>query len=161
MADRVKESVFGILGPPPDGLRVLDLFAGTGALALESLSRGAHDAVLVERDVAASKVALANAAHSGFADRVRLLRADVVRVIARLANQGERFGWIFVDPPYATRDLADTLARLAETRPFQPEPVVIAHHMWRNAPADAYGDLRLVDSRRYGQAVIRFYRVIV
>jgi 16S rRNA (guanine966-N2)-methyltransferase len=101
--DRVKESVFSALGPDRlAGARVLDLYAGTGALALEALSRGAARAVLVERDAEAGRAIVANLERTGMADRGRLRRGDVRAVLAGPASEG--FDLVFLDPPY---DLAD------------------------------------------------------
>jgi 16S rRNA (guanine966-N2)-methyltransferase len=112
--DRVKESVFSALGPDRlVGARVLDLYAGTGALAIEALSRGAARAVLVERDAAAARAIAANLESTGLAGRALLRRADVRAVVS--APAVEAFDLIFLDPPYDLREpeLAAVLERLA------------------------------------------------
>lgn len=97
-SDRVKESLFSILGARVRGRRVLDLFAGTGSLGLEALSRGAARAVLVDR--ATEAVLRDNAAHTRLAGAARVVRADVFRALARLSAEGETFDLVFCDPPY-------------------------------------------------------------
>src|SRR4051812_28311593 len=100
-ADRVRETLFNVLGQAFDGERVLDLYAGTGALAFEALSRGASHAVLVDPDRAAVKLCEANAATLGFADRVEILSLKADRAVDRLCKAERTFELIFADPPYA------------------------------------------------------------
>ena len=97
-ADRVKESVFNILGSMVQDRRVLDLFAGTGNLGLEALSRGAAAAVFADRTTA--DLIRENARRTRLEDRVQVLSGDVFAILRRLEAQGERFSLIFCDPPY-------------------------------------------------------------
>lgn len=103
-ADRVKESVFSALGTRVGSARVLDLYAGTGALAVEALSRGAALAVVVERDREALAAIAANLEATGMATRVQVVRGDVTTVLAGPPPAGGPFDLILADPPY---DLAD------------------------------------------------------
>lgn len=105
-ADRVRQSLFDVLGQRCDGLSVLDLYAGTGALALEALSRGAGRATLVEQDRKACAVIEANVEALRYADRCTLLRDDVGRALSRLRGP---FDLVFSDPPYALRAAQDVL----------------------------------------------------
>lgn len=159
-ADRVRESVFDILGPiaASSGPRVLDLFAGTGALGLEAVSRGASFAVLVERAPVCAELCRANALRARLADRVSVREADVKVVLVALERAGERFDWIFCDPPYATGDLDATLRRLGRGTLLAPDGLVIAEHSPRSRPADAHGALTLRDRRRWGDSEVSFYR---
>ena len=146
-ADRVRQSLFDALGQRMDGLRVLDLYAGTGALALEALSRGAAAAVLVESDERASAVILRNAESLGYADRCRVLRSGVPEALPRL--RGERFDLVFSDPPYALRAAQATLdALLASSLLSQGARVVLETD--RREPLPAAPPLVLSDERRYG-----------
>lgn len=97
-ADRVKEALFSSLGAAIPGARVLDLYAGSGALAIEALSRGAAWATLVERDGAVAAVAAANLAHAGVGERAELLHMDAARFV-RDPRRGP-FDVLFLDPPY-------------------------------------------------------------
>src|SRR3954469_21216042 len=112
-AAKVREAIFNILGPPPDGA-VLDLFAGTGALGMEALSRGAKRAVFVERDRNALSALRANLRELGVEGRSTVIGADVRTGLRRLAasvgHVDDRFAWVFMDPPYADQ----TEAILAE-----------------------------------------------
>jgi pantetheine-phosphate adenylyltransferase/16S rRNA (guanine(966)-N(2))-methyltransferase RsmD len=116
-SDRVRESVFNALGQFFDGGEVLDLYAGTGALGIEALSRGFERAVFVERDGRAVAAIRENLRRTGFADRAEVVRGEVRRVLDRLLAEGRLFGLIFADPPYRiaateVRDIVSLLGAL-------------------------------------------------
>ena len=113
-SDRVRESLFNSLGQYFDGGTVLDLYAGTGALGIEALSRGTERAVFVERDRRARSVILENLRRTGFADRAEVIGGDVESVLGRLIARGELFNLIFADPPYriAAAEVGGILGRL-------------------------------------------------
>jgi 16S rRNA (guanine966-N2)-methyltransferase len=107
-AERLRESLFGMLGERVEDARVLDLFAGSGALGIEALSRGAREVTFVERDDAAIGAIRRNLTTTGYADRGRVVRADVSAYLRRAADE---FDLVFCDPPYAdVALLADLLA---------------------------------------------------
>ena len=118
-ADRVREAMFALIGPVDDE-DVLDLFAGSGALALEALSRGARAATLVDRSAPALAVARANAAALGLEEKVRTVRADWRAALRRLEREGTRFGLCLIDPPYSL------LPRIAEAMGPALAPVLAA-----------------------------------
>ncbi len=99
-ADRVRESLFNSLGQFFDGGRVLDLYAGTGALGIEALSRGLDHAVFIERDRKARTVILENLRKTRLEDRAEIIGGEVEKVLGTLEERGEAFDLIFVDPPY-------------------------------------------------------------
>lgn len=147
-ADRVRQSLFDALGQRMDGLRVLDLYAGTGALALEALSRGAAQAVLVESDPRACAVISGNLAALGYEDRSRVLRARLPEALQRL--RGERFDLVFSDPPYALRAAQSILDALAAGNLLAQRARVVLE-MDRREPAPLPPPpLDSVDERRYG-----------
>ena len=147
-ADRVRQSLFDLLGQRMEGLAVLDLYAGTGALALEAISRGASGAVLVEHDARACAVIERNASGLGFAGRCRLVRAGLPGALARL--RGEKFDLVFSDPPYAQQAAQATVDGLTTNDLLAPGArVVLEMDRREGAPACPPG-LRLVDERRYG-----------
>jgi 16S rRNA (guanine(966)-N(2))-methyltransferase RsmD len=152
-SDRVRESVFNVLGQFFEGGAVLDLYAGTGALALEALSRGCERAVCVDSDRRAADVIARNAAACGFGDRVEVLRTPVERAIQRLAPGS--FTLAFVDPPYAIGP-AGALAVL--DRVLAEGGAVVAEHDARRPPGERYGALALVDRRHFGSTGISIYR---
>ncbi len=125
-ADRVRESLFSILGSRVQGRRVLDLFAGTGSLGLEALSRGAAQAVFVDR--ATAGVLRDNASHTHLEDKARILGSDVFPAMERLAGAGERFDLVFCDPPYR-RGLWERALKVLDDSPLLAEDalVVVEH----------------------------------
>jgi 16S rRNA (guanine966-N2)-methyltransferase len=154
-SDRLREAVMSALlsrGPPPD--RVLDLYAGTGALGLEALSRGAGQAVLVERHAPTAALIRDNAAALGFAAAAEVVCADV---LAWLRGAAGRFGWVFLDPPYADAGLGEALALVAARGLLSDGAIVVAEHDWKRPPPEAVPGLTLVDRRRYGQSGVSFY----
>lgn len=163
-SDRVRQAVFNMLGAPVpvEGarFRVLDLFAGSGALAFEALSRGADEAVLVDEDREAAAAIEKNAEALGVRGRVRVVRGEVGEALRKL--EGE-FDWIFLDPPYAYGPLDRALRLLASTS-LADRALVIAEHDARTPPADEYdhkdrtGRLALVERRRWGDSAVSFYR---
>lgn len=165
-AAKIREAIFNILGPPPDGA-VLDLFAGTGALGLEALSRGARRVVFVERDRHALAVLRQNIKELGAEGRCQVLPTDVRSGIRRLASAvaaagespGEeaRFSWVFLDPPYAT-EAADVLGELSDKDLLAGCSVVIVEHDRRHRPPASIGGLFLTDRREYGDTELSFYR---
>lgn len=154
---KVREAIFNILGPPP-GAPVLDLFAGTGALGIEALSRGAPKAVFVERDHRTALVMRRNLKEMGIEARSRIIDADVTTALRRLSHEGERFGWVFVDPPYATGETAAILAELAGGRILDPCAIIVVEHDRRHRPPESVGPLFLTDRRAYGDTELSFYR---
>ena len=156
-ASRVRQAIFNILGPPPDA-PVLDLFAGTGALGIEALSRGAPKAVFVERDARALATLGRNLRELGLEGRAVIMCGSVLTLLSRLDPAQEPFAWVFVDPPYASDDAEKTLSALAGCGALAPGAVVVVEHDKRNVPPDAAGELHLVDRRYYGDTGVSFFR---
>jgi len=154
-ADRVRQSLFDVLGQRCDGLRVLDLYAGTGALSLEALSRGAAHATLVEQDAKAAQVIERNARELGCAGRCTLLRDDVARALPRLAGP---FDLVFSDPPYALQAAQDTVDALARLRLVAPQGRVVLERDRRESRPALPDELELEDERRYGDTVVSIAR---
>lgn len=145
-ADRVREAWMSILGPELDGARVLDLFAGSGALGLEALSRGAASATFVETAPASLEALRANIGALDVASRVSVHRGDALRFAQGLVAGA--YDVAFADPPYRT-DAADRLVALFRQRPFAR--ILSVEH-----PADrrVEGD----ETRRYGDTAVTFCR---
>jgi 16S rRNA (guanine(966)-N(2))-methyltransferase RsmD len=153
-SDRVREAIFSALGAKVEGARVLDLYAGTGALAIEALSRGAAEAVLVDRD---TRAALGNVERLGLGERAELVRADVSRWLAGGEEDGEelRFDLVFVDAPYR---LADRVGKALDSH----LPQLLAAGGRAVVESGARSPLRLeslerLRQRRYGGTDVSFY----
>lgn len=151
-SDKVRGAIMNVLGQLFDGGEVLDLYAGTGALALEALSRGCSRAVCVEADPAAAECIRRNARACGFEERVDVRRGRVEEVVGRLPRGA--FALAFVDPPYREGPAA-ALALLDPV--LAPGARVVAEHDTRRPPAERVGALALVDRRAYGDTGISIY----
>ena len=150
--DRVREAVFARLRGL-DGARVLDLYAGTGALGIEALSRGAAEAVFVEKARPSLDALQRNVATLGLTARARILRRDAVAAITLLGRAGERFDLIFVDPPYASGEAERALRALPAAGLLAPGGALVVERSRRHDLPDVEG-LVLLDERRYGDTVV-------
>ncbi len=158
LGDRVKQTLFAILDPDLAGATVVDLFAGSGAAAIEALSRGAERAILVERDAGAVRVIRANLERTGLTERAAIVQSDVAAWL-RSVTVDESSGWsiVFLDPPYD--QAADLSAALHALGPLvRPGTRVIAKHFWRDAPPAQVGLLASERERRFGDTALTFYR---
>jgi len=151
-ADRVRESLFSMLTPRLSGARVLDLFAGSGALGLEALSRGARTAVFADNARAAQQAVRRNIEALSFGERSALLCMDAAAAIARL--RGERFDIVFIDPPYAMRTGA-LLSDLFSAGLLAEDGLIVHEHQ---RDAEIVSPYQLVEQRRYGDTMITFMR---
>lgn len=156
-ADRVKESLFSILGTRMEGARVLDLFAGTGALGLEALSRGAASTVFV--DAATSVLIKQNALAAKLTDKVEVIGADSFRMLRRMAQEQRRFDLIFCDPPYNQGHPAAVLALLDKEMILADDGILILEYS-RHEPVsdDSLERLQIARREKYGETMVAFFR---
>ena len=124
--DRIKETLFNILNPILSGVRFLDLFAGSGGIGIEALSRGAVKAVFVEKSRDAAAVIRENLAFTRFSDAGELIQKDVLSAIADLENRKESFDVVFLDPPYGSGLDLETLTRLRDSSIIDDRTLVIS-----------------------------------
>jgi 16S rRNA (guanine966-N2)-methyltransferase len=161
-ANRTREALFDLLAPRVPGSRFLDLFAGAGAIGLEALSRGAERVVMVESNERAAKVIEENAAALGGRGRVDVIRGKAMPAVRGLGRAGAKFDVVFMDPPYRDRSgLQRTLEEVA--RPggiLAPGAVVVVEHDAHREPLAPTGILGIERSRRFGDAVLTFFRPI-
>jgi 16S rRNA (guanine966-N2)-methyltransferase len=160
-SDRVREALFSILDTAGAvaGACTLDLYAGTGALALEALSRGAKSALLVESSRATLPVLRANIRNLGLDQKAVVLAADVEANASRLADHGP-FDLVFADPPWKLVDDGTTsrvLAEVARAGALSPGALVILEHAARSSTPEIAG-LSLTDARRYGDTALAMYK---
>ena len=159
-ADRIRESLFNILGSRVWDARVLDLFGGTGAMSLEALSRGAQRAVIADIDRAAIRAIERNAQAvlgEEHASRARILRLDYRSAIAALA--GEAFDLVFLDPPYRMTDAyADAAQRLRAAGMLAGDALVVFERA-REAEVPMPAGFERFDTRAYGATAIDFLRL--
>ena len=157
-ADQVRIAVMDTLAPWLPEARFLDLFAGAGGVGLEALSRGARHATFVERDPRAFRALEDNVRALELSDAARCLRLHVDRALGRLAADGERFGLIFLDPPYEPDQVTPTLARLGEGNVLAPGALVIAQHFTKRPPPERAEALESFRTRRFGETTLTFFR---
>jgi 16S rRNA (guanine966-N2)-methyltransferase len=154
-SEKVREAMFAIL-PDVAGLHVLDLFAGSGAVGIEALSRGAAHATFVDLAKPALAAVRDNVRQLALGDRATVVAGDAVAVAARQAPPAP-WQLVFVDPPYRS-DLATRAILALPADRLAGDAVVVIEHDRRNAPPEALGSLLRTDVRRYGDTLLSFYR---
>ena len=153
MGERVRGSLFNIINSRLDDTEVLDVFAGTGSLGLEALSRGAKHATFVERDRVASRILAENIAALGVDELTTSTQIGAATWISQ--NQDKRYDVIFVDPPYNDMQFS-IVAKLAPL--LKPDGLLVLSHPEKVKVPDFEG-LILTDNRNYGTAELGFYRL--
>ncbi len=156
-ADRVKEALFNILPHDLSGLEVLDLFAGTGNLSIEALSRGAKGSLLVDVSRQSTKTIRDNLTALGLSEVSQVWTAPVFRCLRLLNQKGRSFDIIFLDPPYERGWVERTIEIIADRRLLRPGGVLVAEHSAREKVQQRYGSLVLRDQRRYGATILSFF----
>ena len=156
--DRVREALFNILMPYTLEARVLDLFAGSGALALEALSRGARYAAIVDTDRESIRVIRQNIQELGFGDAAQVLDMPALKAIEALRNQGQLFDLVFLDPPYGLGWVEKALSSLIENKLLLPEAIIVAETALQEKIEIPKG---LVEQsrRKYGKVALTFLRL--
>ncbi|MBN2496894.1 MAG: 16S rRNA (guanine(966)-N(2))-methyltransferase RsmD [Deltaproteobacteria bacterium] len=155
-SDRIRESIFDLLGPGPTGPRALDLFAGTGALGIEALSRGSAQAVFVERDRRALALIRENLQRCGFRARAELLCRDALRFLR--AEPAEPFDLILLDPPYGQGLLEPSLRALGSRAWLRVSGCVLCESEAQLDPPAEAGCLALGRRKIYGRTQVLEYR---
>ena len=147
--DRLRETLFDILGSRVEGAAFLDAYAGTGAVGIEALSRGAARAIFIERSKNAAKVIRENLASLGIEHRALLVTASAASSLPH-----HRADFVFLDPPYnRENEYAAALALLS----VEPPPLVIVQHSPRFTPAESFGSLRKTRTIKQGDNALSFY----
>lgn len=157
-SDRVKESIFNILGKEVEWKVVLDLFAGTGNLGIEALSRGANRVVFVEKGRQALRLIQKNLLQCRMEGRSEILPKDVHRAIGILRQRQESFDLILMDPPYGKGLIQKTLMKLNSERIYHEDSILIIEHDRREPLPDVIGGWELIRQRKIGDTVISFLK---
>jgi 16S rRNA (guanine(966)-N(2))-methyltransferase RsmD len=158
MLDKVRGSLFAVLGGFLGEFygQVLDLYAGTGALGIEALSRGAEWADFVEINAGACRIIRDNLAHTRLAEQAHVYHARV-RSFLRGMHRGKKYDIILMDPPYADPAIGETLVELADSSLVHEETLIAVGHAGRRKLADEYGQLRRLRYRRLGDSAYSIY----
>jgi 16S rRNA (guanine(966)-N(2))-methyltransferase RsmD len=159
-SDRLRETLFNILGPTVKGSMFVDLYAGTGAVGIEALSRGVRAAIFVEQHAPATALIRRNLESLEIAGKAEILGVDVLRGLERLEARHMHAQFVFLDPPYAaTGEYERVLEFLGDSPIVAPDGRVIAEHLRKRVLPERIGELELARVVEQGDAALSFYRL--
>ena len=159
-SDQMRETLFNVLGPRVEGCTFVDAYAGSGAIGLEALSRGASEVVFIEYHRGANKLIHKNLAALDFQERFRLMTCKVLTGIEKLSEEGDSFDFVFLDPPYdEISEYHHALRLLGRSRLILPSSLVIAEHSRHCLLEDHYAQLAKTRTIRHGDVQLSFYRL--
>jgi 16S rRNA (guanine966-N2)-methyltransferase len=154
--DKVREAIFSMLGSlASDWSRGLDLFAGTGALGIESLSRGAEWVDFVDQNEKSCRIIKQNLKETGFSDTAHVYCCTVMKALGFLENE---YGLIFLDPPYSDTSLVTYLNIIGQSRLISRDSIILASHATRSPLDEQYNNLSKIKEKRYGDTCISIYQ---
>ncbi|RAP76305.1 16S rRNA (guanine(966)-N(2))-methyltransferase RsmD [Paenibacillus montanisoli] len=156
--DKVKEAIFSMIGPFFDGGLVLDLFAGTGGLGIESLSRGMERAVFVDLDGGSIEVIKSNVQAAGVSEQAEIYRTEAARAIKALAKRGLRFKLVFLDPPYRMKEMDGLMEELAERGLLEEHATIVVEHDAEHAYPETLRAFNQIKRSQYGDTAVTIYR---
>ena len=156
--DKVRKAIMDSLQAEIAGRRVLDAFAGTGALGFEALSCGAASAVFIEKDASQAKKIRENLFELGLESRGKVLQGDAFKAAERLSRSGETFDLIFLDPPYAKALAVEMINSLSKHGLMAQEALVVWECGKHEAMRERIGPLTLIKQKKYGDTLISYLR---
>lgn len=156
--DKVREAIFNILPRPFSFKSVLDLFAGTGAMGIETLSRGAEKVVFADNDPKALKIIKKNLELCKLADKAVIIAKDVKSTLSLLNKKGEKFDLIIIDPPYNASATGITLNDIDGNGLLNTDGIIVSESSKRMIWDGELKGIKLFDRRRYGDTVVSFYK---
>lgn len=160
-SDRLRESIFNILSYRVLEAMVLDLFAGTGALGIEALSRGAESAVFVDNNQGALSVIKRNIKSCSFDKQAHIIKWDIKKNLNCLKSEGTAFNLVFMDPPYNQGMVKPALFNLEQTRSLEKGArIVVEHSPLEPIPGPVFM-FEIADQRKYGQTLVSFLKYMV
>lgn len=155
--DKVKEAIFNMIGPYFDGGIGLDLFAGSGGLGIEALSRGLDKVIFVDRDVKAIQIIQENIHSCGLDEVVEVYRNDAQRAIKAITKRDITLDYIFLDPPYKHQQLVKLLELINEHRLLTPSGAIVCEHSSNIELPDKVGGFVKVKHEKYGIIAVTIY----
>ena len=156
--DKVKEAIFSMIGPYFAGGTVLDLYAGTGGLAIEALSRGMDKAVLIDQNRKAVETIRDNIERAGFADLAEIYRNDAGKALSVMAKRGLRFDLVFLDPPYRMTNMDLVMLQLQERQMLTDGAIIVVEHDAKITYEPQIGALTRSRYSEYGDTAVSIYR---
>ena len=160
-SDRTREAVFNIIGQEVRGSRVLDLYAGTGALGIEALSRGAQSACFIDVSRQSLSVLEANLAALALEVPIRVIRWDLTRNLNCLRDMPQAFDLVFMDPPYNHNLVTPTLNHLHASRSLDSGAMIIVEHSKQESIESDIPPFESADRRRYRKTLVSFFNYVV
>ncbi|MDE2059079.1 MAG: 16S rRNA (guanine(966)-N(2))-methyltransferase RsmD [candidate division NC10 bacterium] len=157
-SDYLREVLFNLLAQQIEGRTFLDLYAGTGAVGIEALSRGAAVAVFVEHNRSALTMLHRNLDTSGFRDRAEVVPMEVLRYLRRSVCGSRQFDLIFLDPPYLHTDAGAVISLIASTRILAPTGMTILERSVKAVPIHVPAGLTLIREVRHGGTALQLYQ---
>lgn len=158
-SDRLRETLFNILAPRIKGGSLLDLCAGSGAVGIEALSRGASAVTFVERSRRACSAIRENLEAVGAAAEASIVNRDAVAALRQLAAAGDRYDVVFFDPPYESAIYSQVMRELGRGELLVPDGVVVVEHRTKRPTEREYGRLQMFRGVKQGDSSLAFYRV--
>ncbi len=156
--DKVKEAMFNIIGPYLEGGQVLDLFAGSGGLSIEAVSRGADHATLVDRQYQAIKTIHENLSVTKEEDKFTVLKGDAYKMLNKLAKQEQGFDYVFLDPPYKKQQILELMEQLKKLGLLNTYALNICETDQVADLPEELADFELIKKADYGITELTFYR---
>lgn len=157
--ERIKEAIYSIVSNKVEKSIFLDLYAGTGNMTFEAISRGAKRAVMIEQDKEALRVIIENVNKLGVENVCRAYKNDVCRAIEILDKKGEKFDIIFMDPPYKDNLTHKTLNKLSNSDILNKDSIIICEHGKYEKLDNKVGRLIKYDEREYNKKIVTFYKL--
>lgn len=157
ITDMIKEALFNIWGPKITGARFLDLFAGSGSVGIEALSRGAAEVLFVDKAAPAVRVIRENLSHCGFMEHYQVYQADVFRVLTSLGKQGEKFDLIYIDPPFDQIELFNQVMAVINDIDIMAPNAELVLRTPRKMDMISWPNLIKFQLRSYGESSLHYY----
>jgi len=155
---KVREALFDILGQKIKGARFLDLYAGTGAVGFEALSRGAAETVFVETSKRYTTNIIYLVKKFGFSERASIITKKVLQFIELVKRSRQTFDIIFLDPPYHTDEIIDALSAIGKSHILRQDGIVIAEHFTKRQLSERFDGLKKVKDYKYGDSGLSLYK---
>lgn len=156
--DRIKQSIFNIIQNEIPGSRVLDVFAGTGSLGLEAVSRGAERCYLIDKGTRTYPILCKNVSNLGFEDRCTTVNADSYETLRNLSKKGLTFNLIFIDPPYAKDMIPPAVEIISSTGLLDKEGLIVSKIDSSEDIYEGNEKIVLIDHRKYGNTTVCMYK---
>ena len=157
-SSKVREALFDIIRNEIDGASFVDLYAGTGTVGFEALSRGASRAIFVEPNDLRAITIKRNADEFGFREKAQVVKSRAHEFLEKSSSKKEIFDIFFVDPPYHSEEIKKVLPMIGEKGLLNKSGVVIVEHFFKREMPETAGELKIDRSYRYGDTMLTFYR---